>query len=113
MHSQNLKQWVADKIVIAERQGYIDTAFGLRIRTPIVGKSVLNTSKTPFQASAEARSVGNAISGQSYGLLTNRAMNAIMEKVWKSQYPIHLWCSSQHSCIRHRKCNCNPSPYSP
>ena len=79
-------QWVADKIAIAEKQGYIDTAFGLRIRTPIVGKSVLNTSKTPFQASAEARSVGNAISGQSYGLLTNRAMNAIMEKVWNSQY---------------------------
>lgn len=79
-------QWVADKIAIAERQGYIDTAFGLRIRTPIVGKSILNTSKTPFQASAEARSVGNAISGQSYGLLTNRAMNAIMEKVWNSQY---------------------------
>ena len=79
-------QWVADKIVIAEKQGYIDTAFGLRIRTPIVGKSILNTSKTPFQATAEARSVGNAASGQSYCQLTNRAMNAFMNKVWNSEY---------------------------
>ena len=79
-------QWVADKITIAERQGYIDTAFGLRIRTPIVGKSILNTSKTPFQATAEARSVGNAASGQSYCQLTNRAMNALMQKVWNSEY---------------------------
>ena len=79
-------QWVADKVSIAEKQGYIDTAFGLRIRTPIVGKSILNTSKTPFQATAEARSVGNAVSGQSYCQLTNRAMNAFMQKVWNSEY---------------------------
>ena len=79
-------QWVADKISIAEKQGYIDTAFGLRIRTPIVGKSILNTSKTPFQATAEARSVGNAASGQSYCQLTNRAMNAFMQLVWNSEY---------------------------
>ena len=79
-------EWVADKIAIAEKQGYIDTAFGLRIRTPIVGNTILNTSKTPFQATAEARSVGNAVSGQSYGILTNRAVNALMESVWNSEY---------------------------
>ena len=79
-------KWVADKLAVAEKQGYIDTAFGLRIRTPIVGKSILNTSKTPFQATAEARSVGNAASGQSFSLLTNRAMNALMQKVWNSEY---------------------------
>lgn len=79
-------EWVADKIAIAEKQGYIDTAFGLRIRTPIVGNTILNTSKTPFQATAEARSVGNAASGQSYCQLTNRAMNALMQKVWNSEY---------------------------
>ena len=79
-------QWVADKIAIAEKQGYIDTAFSLRIRTPIIGKSILNTSKTPLQATAEARSVGNAVSGQSWCQLTNRAMNALMQKVWNSEY---------------------------
>ncbi|WP_395143705.1 DNA polymerase [Moraxella atlantae] len=79
-------QWVAGKIALAEQQGYIDSAFGLRIRTPIIAKSVLNTSKTPHKATAEARSVANAISGQSYGLLTNRAINAFMELVWASEY---------------------------
>lgn len=78
--------WVADKIALAEKQGYITSAFGLKIRTPIVGRTVLGTSKTPYKATAEARSLANAVSGQSYGLLTNRATNAFMEYVWDSEY---------------------------
>ena len=78
--------WVADKIALAEKQGYIISAFGLKIRTPIVGRTVLGTSKTPYKATAEARSLANAVSGQSYGLLTNRATNAFMERVWDSEY---------------------------
>lgn len=79
-------QWVADKLALCQDQGYIDTAFGLRIRTPLVGRSVLNSSKTPYMASAEARSVGNALSGQSYCQLTNRAVNEFMQRVWASDY---------------------------
>ena len=71
---------------MAARQGYIDTAFGLRIRTPVIAKSLMNTSKTPRIAESEARSVANALSGQAYGLLTNRAVNAFMGKVWDSPY---------------------------
>lgn len=83
--------WVAEKIKQAETQGYIDSAFGLRIRTPVIGLSVLGNSKTPYIATAEARSVGNAISGQSYGLLTNRAINAFMERVWASEYKADIY----------------------
>lgn len=79
-------KWVSDKIDLATQQGYLDTAFGLRIRTPVLAKSILGTNKTPYQATAEARSVGNAVSGQSYGLLTNRALNEFMERVWNSEY---------------------------
>ena len=79
-------KWVADKIAIAERQGYIDTAFGLRIRTPVIAKSVLGNSKTPNLAIAESRSVGNAVSGQSYCMLTCRALNEFMERVYASEY---------------------------
>ena len=79
-------QWVQDKLKLCEEQGYIDVAFGLRIRTPIVGRTVLDTSKTPYLASAEARSVGNALSGQSYCQLTNRAVNEFMQRVWDSDY---------------------------
>lgn len=79
-------KWVQDKLKLCEQQGYIDVAFGLRIRTPIVGRTVLDTSKTPYLASAEARSVGNALSGQSYCQLTNRAVNEFMQRVWDSEY---------------------------
>ncbi|WP_432481725.1 DNA polymerase [Moraxella sp. ZY200743] len=78
--------WVADRLKECEQQGYIDVAFGLRIRTPIVGRTVLNSSKTPHIATAEARSVANAASGQSYCQLTNRAANEFMERVWASEY---------------------------
>lgn len=78
--------WVADKIKLAEQQGYLDSAFGLRIRTPVIAKSVLGNSKTPNLAVAESRSVGNAVSGQSYCMLTNRALNEFMERVYASEY---------------------------
>ena len=78
--------WVANKIKLAEQQGYLDSAFGLRIRTPVIAKSVLGNSKTPNLAIAESRSVGNAISGQSYCMLTCRALNEFMERVYASEY---------------------------
>lgn len=83
---QQSDKWTQEKIKQCEQQGYIDVAFGLRIRTPILANTLLNTSKTSHIAQAEARSVGNAISGQSYGLLTNRALNAVMEQIWQSEY---------------------------
>lgn len=84
-------EWVANKIKQAEQQGYLDTAFGLRIRTPVLAKSILGNSKTPYLAIAEARSVGNAVSGQSFGMLTNRALNEFMERVWKSEYSLDIF----------------------
>ena len=78
--------WIQDKLQVCCEQGYIDVAFGLRIRTPLLAKSILGNRKTLREAEAEARSVGNAISGQSYGLLTNRAVNAFLERVWQSEY---------------------------
>lgn len=83
--------WVKTKIQECCDKGYIDVAFGLRIRTPILAKTVLDNSKTPKQAQAEMRSVGNAISGQSYGLLTNRAINEFMERVWNSEYKYDIY----------------------
>lgn len=83
--------WVKTKIQECCDKGHIDVAFGLRIRTPILAKTVLDNSKTPKQAQAEMRSVGNAISGQSYGLLTNRAINEFMERVWNSEYKYDIY----------------------
>lgn len=85
MYAQSA-QWSKEKINQCAKQGYIDVAFGLRIRTPLLKQTLLGTCSTPKEAEAEARSVGNAISGQSYGLLNNRAIVAFMNKVWNSPY---------------------------
>lgn len=82
--------WVHEQIALASDRGYALGAFGIRIRTPLLEKTVLNTKNTPNEAKAEARSLGNAISGQSYGLLTNRAMNATMARVWASEHRFNI-----------------------
>ena len=86
--------WAKEKLDLCCQQGYIDVAFGLRIRTPLLARSVLDNSKTLREAQAEARSVGNAISGQSYGLLNNRAAIAFMERVWASVFKYDVFLVS-------------------
>lgn len=79
-------KWVADRITEAARVGYATVAFGLRVRAPLLAKSILGTKTTPYESAAEARTLGNAMSGQSYGLLNNRAMVAFMKIVHASPY---------------------------
>lgn len=90
MYSQSA-QWISDRLDECCKDGYATVAFGLRIRTPVLAKSILNTNVTARISSSEARSVGNAISGQSYGLLNNRAAVAFMEKVWASEYKYDIF----------------------
>lgn len=78
-------QWVQDRLDQASQDGYVTVAFGLRLRTPLLGKTYRNKSSTPYEAQAEGRTAGNAL-GQSYGLLTNRACNEFMQKVWQSRF---------------------------
>lgn len=78
-------QYVADKLVQANKDGYVTVAFGLRIRTPLIKQVMWNGPKMPYQAAAEGRTAGNAL-GQSYGLLNNRAVVEFMQRVWKSKY---------------------------
>lgn len=82
--------WVKEEINKAAQDGYATTAFGLRIRTPLLKQTFLGMQSTPREAEAEARTLGNAISGQSFGLLNNRAANAFMEKVRKSKYALQI-----------------------
>jgi len=78
--------WVKAKIDEASKIGYGTGAFGLRIRTPLLHKCQMNSRRTLREADAEARSLGNAVSGQSYGLLNNRAANEFMSRVWASEF---------------------------
>lgn len=78
-------EYVQGRLDQASQDGYVDVAFGLRLRTPMLHKTVRHSTFTPYEAEAEGRTAGNAL-GQSYGLLNNRAFNEFMAKVWKSPY---------------------------
>lgn len=83
-------QWVQSKIEQAHTLGYSVAAFGLRVRTPLLKQVVYGSSRSPYEAAAEARTLGNAISGQSYGLLNNRSANEFMAKVRASKYRLDI-----------------------
>lgn len=78
-------QWKAQKLQEASKCGFATVAFGLKVRTPILKKTILNTDSTPYEALAEGRTVGNSL-GQSFCMLTNRAANEFMERVYKSDH---------------------------
>ena len=77
--------WVKGKVDQASKDGYVTGAFGIRLRTPTLKLSVMNTRVTPYEAQAEARTAGNAL-GQSYGLLNNRAGIELQERLFQSEY---------------------------
>lgn len=92
-------EWVAEKLQQACKDGYITTAFGLRVRTPILEQTILKTSVTPFAAEAEGRTAGNAL-GQGWCLLNNRAANEFMDIVRNSEYANDIKiCAQIHDAI--------------
>ena len=78
-------EWVMDQVKKASKTGYVELAFGLRLRTPILPQVVVGSDTLPYQAKKEVKTAGNAL-GQSYGLLNTRSSNEFMERVWNSQY---------------------------
>jgi len=62
-------------IDFAGKNGYMQCAFGLQIKCPILATTVHDTTLTPYAATAEARSANNAVT-QSWGMLINRALIA-------------------------------------
>ena len=81
--------WVAQKLDQASIDGYATVAFGLRIRTPLLHQVIRGTKRTPREADAEGRTVGNAF-GQSYCLLNTRAGIEFMSVVRASPYRLNI-----------------------
>lgn len=79
------KEYIAARIKQACTDGYVEVAFGLRLRTPVLHSSILGGKFTPREAGAEGRTAGNAM-GQSYGLLNNRAAVEFMKRVHAAGY---------------------------
>jgi DNA polymerase I len=82
-------EYVDAKLLEASQRGYVEVAFGLRVRTPLLKQSILGSSSTPYETEAEGRTAANAL-GQSYGLLNNRAANEFMQRVWESPYRLDI-----------------------
>jgi len=78
-------EYIQRRLEQATHTGFVEVAFGLRVRTPMLSQVIWGSPKMPFAAAAEGRTAGNAM-GQSYGQLNNRAAIAFMEKVWASPY---------------------------
>lgn len=99
-------EYVAKRLEQAAKDGYVEVAFGLRVRTPLLKQVIWKGSKMPYEAAAEGRTAGNAL-GQSYGLLNNRAAVEFMQKVWASPYrydilPVALVHDAIYVLIRDR-----------
>ena len=82
-------KWVADKLQQATKDGYVEVAFGMRLRTPLLHQVILGSSKTPYAASAEGRTAGNAL-GQSWCLLNSRAGSEFMAIVRSSEHRLNI-----------------------
>ena len=99
-------EYVQSRLQQASKDGYVEVAFGLRVRTPLLKQVIFGSRNMPYEAAAEGRTAGNAL-GQSYGLLNNRAANAFMQKVWESPYrydilPVSLIHDAFYLLIRER-----------
>lgn len=92
-------KWVESKLRQAAKDGYVEVAFGLRVRTPMLSKVIWGSKTMPHEASAEGRTAGNAL-GQSYGLLNCRAANEFMDRVRNSKYRYDIRiCAQIHDAI--------------
>ena len=99
--------WINGVLDKAHETGFVEGAFGLRVRTPILAKTPLGKKKLPYMAEAERRSAGNAKT-QSYGLLNNRAAIAFRELVDASPYRYDILLVSLIHDATYILCKDNP-----
>jgi DNA polymerase-1 len=91
--------YVQSRLAQASKDGYVEVAFGLRLRTPLLKQVMFGSRHVPYEAAAEGRTAGNAL-GQSYGLLNNRAAVDFWRKVWASPYRLDILpCALIHDAI--------------
>ena len=81
--------WVQEELDKAAKTGYVELAFGTRLKTPLLSQSLRGRTGQLWESLAEERTAGNAL-GQSYGLLNNRACVEFMNLVWDSPYSLDI-----------------------
>lgn len=78
-------EWAEDQIAFAQKNGYLECAFGLRIRTPLLFRTVKTVKNAIHAAEKEGRSALNAVT-QSWGMLINRTAIALVRKLLRSEF---------------------------
>lgn len=93
-------KWTDDRLALAAKEGYATLAYGLRLRTPLMHSVIWKGPKMPREAQAEGRTAGNALSGQSYGLINSRAACDLQERINNSEYKyrIHICALIHDAC---------------
>lgn len=82
-------EWTEQALKQGSDKGYVNLAFGGRLRTPILAQTILGKANTPYEARNEYRSAGNALI-QSYCILNTRAAIEFMDRVYKSKYKYQI-----------------------
>lgn len=82
-------EFIQGRLNQAAKDGFVEVAFGLRVRTPLLKQVLWGSRHVPYEAAAEGRTAGNAM-GQSYGLLNNRAAVEFWKRVWASPYRLDI-----------------------
>lgn len=94
-----LKAFSEKNSAFAQKYGYVECAFGLRLRTPLLAQTILGMASTPREAESEARSANNAVT-QSWGMLSNRAAIEIQKRIENSIYKYDIYLVNQiHDAI--------------
>ena len=78
-------EFKAKAIDQAQKDGYVTGAFGLRVRTPVLYKTIRGLKTSPKEVEAEARTAANAIM-QSWCCLNSRSASEFMGIVRASEY---------------------------
>jgi len=73
--------------------GFVECAFGLRLRTPILAKTLVGKESTPYEAASEGRSASNAVT-QSWGQLMNRALIATEKRLKGSGFEDKIFAAN-------------------
>jgi len=88
--------WSEKQIEFASLHGYVECAFGLRLRTPLLAQTLRTSRNNVYAAESEGRSAVNAVS-QSWGMLINRASIVLIRRLLSSDYYDKIFpCNTIH-----------------
>jgi DNA polymerase-1 len=90
---KGLSDFTDHNMKFGSENGYVKCAFGLRLRTPILARTILGKRSTPYEAMSEGRSASNAVS-QSWGMLMNRALIATENQLQGSGYEQDIYMAN-------------------